>query len=47
MDRFGKRVILLNKGFLIEDGAPVDVLPGAPGQVDIEASQVVVGEEAP
>ncbi|MEC9072649.1 MAG: cell division ATP-binding protein FtsE [Myxococcota bacterium] len=34
MDRFGKRVILLNKGFLIEDGAPVDVLPGAPGQVD-------------
>ncbi len=34
MDRFGKRVILLNKGFLIEDGAPVDVLPGAPGQTD-------------
>ena len=34
MDRFGKRVILLNKGFLIEDGAPVDVLPGAPGQLD-------------
>ena len=34
MDRFGKRVILFNKGFLIEDGAPVDVLPGAPGQLD-------------
>ena len=34
MDRFGRRVVLLNKGFLIEDGAPVDVLPGAPGQVD-------------
>ena len=28
MDRFGKRVILLNKGFLIEDGGPVD-LPAA------------------
>ncbi|MBD89482.1 MAG: cell division ATP-binding protein FtsE [Deltaproteobacteria bacterium] len=47
MDRFGKRVILLNKGFLIEDGDPVDVLPGAPGQVDMETSTVVVGEEAP
>lgn len=34
MDRFGRRVVLLNKGFLIEDGAPVDVLPGAPGQLD-------------
>ena len=34
MDRFGQRVVLLNKGFLIEDGAPEDVLPGAPGQVD-------------
>ena len=34
MDRFGKRVVLLNKGFLIEDGDPVDVLPGAPGQLD-------------
>ncbi|MGM0577230.1 MAG: cell division ATP-binding protein FtsE [Myxococcota bacterium] len=38
MDRFGKRVILLNKGFLIEDGEPVDVLPGAPGQVDETAA---------
>jgi cell division transport system ATP-binding protein len=46
MDRFGKRVILLNKGFLIEDGAPVDVLPGAPGQVDVEESHVLVGEGA-
>jgi cell division transport system ATP-binding protein len=46
MDRFGKRVILLNKGFLIEDGAPVDVLPGAPGQVDVEESPVLVGEGA-
>ncbi|MCB9727596.1 MAG: cell division ATP-binding protein FtsE [Deltaproteobacteria bacterium] len=37
MDRFGKRVVLLNKGFLIEDGAPVDVLPGSPGQLpDLE-----------
>jgi cell division transport system ATP-binding protein len=27
MQRFGQRVILLNKGFLIEDGAPEDVLP--------------------
>ena len=34
MDRFGRRVVLLNKGFLIEDGAPVEVLPGAPGQLD-------------
>ena len=34
MDQFGKRVVLLNKGFLIEDGLPVDVLPGAPGQTD-------------
>ena len=46
MDRFGRRVILLNKGFLIEDGDPVDVLPGAPGQVDAETSTVVIGEEA-
>jgi cell division transport system ATP-binding protein len=46
MDRFGKRVILLNKGFLIEDGAPVDVLPGAPGQVDAEERHVLVGEGA-
>ena len=37
MDQFGKRVVLLNKGFLIEDGPPVDVLPGAPGQVDSQA----------
>lgn len=29
MQQFGKRVVLLNKGFLIEDGAPEDVLPGA------------------
>ncbi len=34
MDRFGQRVVLLNKGFLIEDGAPAEVLPGAPGQAD-------------
>jgi len=34
MDRFGRRVVLLNKGFLIEDGAPIEVLPGAPGQLD-------------
>ncbi len=34
MDQFGQRVVLLNKGFLIEDGAPAHVLPGAPGQVD-------------
>ena len=27
MRRFGQRVILLNKGFLIEDGSPDDVLP--------------------
>ena len=46
MDRFGKRVVLLNKGFLIEDGAPVDVLPGAPGQVDAESEHVLIGEEA-
>ncbi len=41
MDRFGKRVVLLNKGFLIEDGAPVDVLPGAPGQTDLRESTEV------
>ncbi len=34
MDRFGQRVVLLNKGFLIEDGSPGIVLPGAPGQTD-------------
>ena len=34
MDRFGQRVVLLNKGFLIEDGSPGVVLPGAPGQTD-------------
>ena len=34
MDRFGQRVVLLNKGFLIEDGSPGAVLPGAPGQTD-------------
>jgi cell division transport system ATP-binding protein len=34
MDRFGQRVVLLNKGFLIEDGTPAHVLPGAPGQTD-------------
>jgi cell division transport system ATP-binding protein len=34
MDRFGQRVVLLNKGFLIEDGSPGLVLPGAPGQTD-------------
>ncbi len=27
MERFGERVVLLNKGFLIEDGAPDEVLP--------------------
>lgn len=39
MDRFAKRVILLNKGFLIEDGAPVDVLPGSPGQVNEDGAE--------
>lgn len=34
MDRFGQRIVLLNKGFLIEDGSPGIVLPGAPGQTD-------------
>lgn len=38
VERFGKRVVLLNKGFLIEDGAPVDVMPGAPGQEGAAAS---------
>jgi cell division transport system ATP-binding protein len=36
MDRFGRRVVLLNKGFLIEDGEPNQVLPGAPGQLDAQ-----------
>ncbi|MEZ4265201.1 MAG: cell division ATP-binding protein FtsE [Myxococcota bacterium] len=44
MDRFGKRVVLLNKGFLIEDGAPVDVLPGAPGQLAGQGVDPVTGE---
>ena len=34
MDRFGRRVVRLHKGFLIEDGEPNVVLPGAPGQLD-------------
>lgn len=39
MDRFGQRVVLLNKGFLIEDGSPGLVLPGAPGQTDFKTNQ--------
>lgn len=45
MDRFGKRVVLLNKGFLIEDGAPIDVLDGAPGYMETSGRRAPEADE--